>query len=101
MSERAYTDMGAEHSHHHRNSWGNFLRIGYSAVVLEIQSGWIFLQRVTKNMLDAFAGVVNIPRENFLPRLFFRKSKSLTPIVGTLGMMPVKKSGIGLLNPML
>ena len=39
-------------------------------------------------------------QENFLPCLFFVKSKSHSPIVGTLSKMTVKKSGLGLLNPM-
>ena len=69
-------------------------------MVCAIQLEWIFLQRITNNMGDAFAGVENMLWKTFLPRLFFRKSKSLTPIVGTLGMVPVNKSGIGLLNTM-
>ena len=38
-------------------------------------------------------------REIFLPCPFFRKAKSLSPIVGTLSTMLVKKSVLGLLNP--
>ena len=37
--------------------------------------------------------------ETFLPRIFFRKSKYLSPILGNLSMMLVKKEGLGLLNP--
>ena len=33
---------------------------------------------------------------NFLPRLFFRKYKSIPYIMGTLSMMPVNKYGLGL-----
>ena len=32
-------------------------------------------------------------------RLFFGKSKSLTPLTGILSTMPVKKAGLGLQNP--
>ena len=39
--------------------------------------------------------------ETFLPRLFFGKTKTLSPIVGALSMMTVKKSGLGLLNPVM
>ena len=38
-------------------------------------------------------------RETFLPRLFFRKTKTLSPVVGSLSTIPVIKSGLGLLNP--
>ena len=35
----------------------------------------------------------------FLPRLFFGKTKYLSPIVGSLSTMPVKKYGLLILNP--
>ena len=70
----------------------------YAAVVCSIQSEWIFLQRVTWYTGGAFAGVEKMIRGTFLPRLFFRK-KTHSPIVGSLSTMPVKKSGLGLLNP--
>ena len=38
-------------------------------------------------------------REPFLPRIFFRKKKTLSPVVGALSTMTVRKSGLGLLNP--
>ena len=34
-----------------------------------------------------------------MPRLFFGKSKSLSPILGTLNTILVNKYGLGLLNP--
>ena len=71
----------------------------YSAVVRAIQSEWTFLQRVTWNTGDAFAGVDKIIQETFLPRLFFRKTKILSPIVGALSTIPVNKYGLGKLNP--
>ena len=37
--------------------------------------------------------------ETLSPRLFFRKTKTLSPIVRDLITMPSKKSGLGLLNP--
>ena len=37
-------------------------------------------------------------QENVLPRHFFGKSKSLSPIVGNISKMRVNKSGLGLLN---
>ena len=36
--------------------------------------------------------------ETFLPRLFFRNTKTLSPIVGALSTTPIKKAGLGLLN---
>ena len=44
-------------------------------------------------------GVEKMIRENFLPRLLFGKTKTLSPFVGALNTMPVKKAGLGLLNP--
>ena len=38
-------------------------------------------------------------RENFLPRLFFGKTKTLSPIVGDLSKISFKKYRLGLLNP--
>ena len=38
-------------------------------------------------------------QETFLPSLFFGKSKTLPPIVGTLSTLSVKKSGMVLHNP--
>ena len=37
--------------------------------------------------------------ETFLPRLFFVKTKSLSPTVGAPSKMTSKKYGLGLLNP--
>ena len=65
-----------------------------------IQLEWILLQRVTKDMGYAFVGVENIILETFLPLLFFGKYKSLSPIVGILSTMPVKKYGLGLQDPL-
>ena len=78
---------------------GKYTQESYPPVVSAIQSESIFLQRVTWYMGDAFAGVQKIIRETFLPHLFFRKTKILSPIVGDQSTMPVKKSGLGLLNP--
>ena len=49
-------------------------------------------------MGEAFAGVEEMIRETFLPHLFFGKTKTLSPIVGALSTMPVKKSGLVLLG---
>ena len=66
-----------------------------------IQLEWIFLRRVTNNMGCSLTGVEEMLQESFLPRLFFVKSKYLTPIVGTLRAMPVSKSILGLLNSVM
>ena len=63
-----------------------------------IQPERIFIQLVTWETWDVFAGLEKMLQETFLPRLFFRKTKSLSPIVGALSAMPVKKSGLGLMN---
>ena len=38
-------------------------------------------------------------RETFLPRLFLGKTKTLSSIVVALIMMPIRKAGMWLLNP--
>ena len=43
----------------------------YTIVVRTIQSEWIFLQRVTKNTVCAFADVKKLHWGNFLPCIFF------------------------------
>ena len=47
-----------------------------------------------------FSGVENMIWETFLPHIFSGKTKSLSPIVGSLSTILFKKSGLGLLNPM-
>ena len=37
-------------------------------------------------------------REIFLPRIFFGKTKTLSPIVGYLSTIPVRKAGLVILN---
>ena len=78
---------------------GKYNQESYVAVVCEIQPEWLFLQRVTWYTEDAFAGLEKIIWEAFLPRLFFRNTKPLSPIVGNLSMKPINMAGLGLLNP--
>ena len=40
-------------------------------------------------------------RENFLLSLFFENTKTLSPVVGALSTMPVRKYGMGLLNTVM
>ena len=56
-------------------------------------------QYTMKDIGYMFLVVENILQEIFLPRIFFGKPKSLSPIVGTLSMLPVNKSGICLQYP--
>ena len=66
-------------------------------MVCTIQLEWIFLQHVTKGTGHT---VEKLIRETFLSCLFFGKYKSLLYIIRTLSRMPVKKSGLGLQDPM-
>ena len=68
-------------------------------MVHAIQYEWIFLQRLTKYMEQAFTGVGKVLWENFLPCLFFGISKIPPPVAGDLSMFPVKKSGLVIQNP--
>ena len=78
---------------------GKYPQESYAAVVHMIQSEWIFIQRVTWDTEDEFAGLEKILWENFLPRPLFVKTKSFSPTIGDLSMILVKKPGLGLLNP--
>ena len=78
---------------------GKYPLESYAAVVRVIQSEWIFLQHITWETGDMFAGVEKMLREKFLPRLFFGMTKALSPVVRALSNMPVRKSGLRLLNP--
>ena len=77
---------------------GKYPQESYATVVRVIQPEWIFLQFVTWDTGDAFTGVEKMIWETFLSRLFFGKTKTLSLIVGYLSTIPVKKSGLGLLN---
>ena len=68
-------------------------------MVRAIQQEWIFLQHVTWDTGDTFTGVEKVILETFLPRIFYGSTKILSPIVEALSTMPIKKSGLGLLNP--
>ena len=46
-----------------------------------------------------FAGVKKTIRKTFLPCLFFGRKKTLSPAVGDLIKIPVKKAGMRLMNP--
>ena len=54
---------------------GKYPQESYAAVVRTIQSEWIFLQRVTWDTGDTFAGLDKVVQETFFPCLFFRKKK--------------------------
>ena len=80
---------------------GKYPQGSYSAVLRAIQSEWIFLQFVTWDTGDAFAGVEKMIQETFFPRLFFVNTKTFSPIVGTLSTMPIKVARLGLINPVM
>ena len=81
-----------------RKTVGGYLQESYAVVVCAIQPEGIFLQGVTKNMVDVFAGMEKLLRETFFTCLFFGKSKFLTPLIGNLIMMPIKKAILGFQN---
>ena len=77
---------------------GKYPQYTYATVVRAIQSEWIFLQRITWDIGDSFAGVEKMICKTFLTRLFFGKTKTLSTVGRDLSTMQVKKSGLGLLN---
>ena len=93
--------MWEKNIHKIRETVGEYPQEGYDAVVCAIKLEWIFIQSITKNTGDAFVGLQKIIWGAFLPYLFFGKSKTLSPILGTLSTMPVSKAGLGLLSSMV
>ena len=81
-----------------RKITGKYPKYIYAVVVCEIQSEWIFLERVTWDTGDTFAGAEKIIWETFLPHIFSGKTRTLSPIVVTLSTMPIYVAGLGLLN---
>ena len=70
----------------------------YPAVDHEIQSEWIFLKCVTKDMRQAFKGLENFLWETLFTCIFFGKLKTLPLIVGSLSIFPINKSRLSLQN---
>ena len=58
-----------------RKTAGKYTQEHYDAVVHVIQLDWIFLQHISTNMVDAFAGVEKMIWKTFLPSIFFGKEK--------------------------
>ena len=56
---------------------------------------------ITWDTGDAFTVVEEIIRETFLPHIFFRKTNTLSSIVGDLSTIPVNMAELGLLNPVM
>ena len=81
-----------------RETMGRYPQESYAAVARVIQSEWIFLQRVTWDTGVPFAGMEKMLWGKNCPSLFIGKTKTLSPIVGSLSMMLVKKSVVGILN---
>ena len=78
---------------------GKYLHNIYAAVIHEIQTDRIFLQRVIKDTGKAFSGVEKVLQGFVLPHLIFGKSKTLPLVVVTLSTLPVNKAGLGPQNP--
>ena len=74
-----------------RETAGKYPKESYFAMVHAIQPAWIFLQHITTNTGDAFEGVEKMIGETFLHRILFRKIKYISPILGALSTMQVKK----------
>ena len=48
-----------------RKTAGGYLQESYTTVVHVIQLAWVFLQCITRNIGDTFAGVLTIIQETF------------------------------------
>ena len=70
----------------------------YVAVAYALQLKWIFLQRVTKNEVQAFTGWKSFYGKPFCLVFSSKNCKTLHPIVGALSILPVNKSDLVLQN---
>ena len=77
---------------------GKYPQESYSAVAWAMKSEWISLQCVTWDTGGEFAGTEKMLRETFLHSVFSGKTKTLSPILGSLSMMLANKDRLGLLN---
>ena len=68
-------------------------------VAREIQLEWISFQCMTKYLGQEFEGLEKFLRETFLTHILFEKSKTLSPVEGAQITLPLKKTGMGLHNP--
>ena len=75
---------------------GKYPQESYAIVVCVIQFERTFFQFVTKDTGHSFSFVEKFLQETFLPRNFYVKSKSLTPIIVTFSTIPVKKFILGI-----
>ena len=58
-----------------------------------------FLQLLKKNIVQALEELGKVMQETFLLLIFFGRSTNLPPVVGSLSMLSIKKSGLVLQNP--
>ena len=96
---REHTAMREQNIFKIRENAGEYPQKSYYTVVCLIQSDWIFIQCVTWDTGDMCVGVEETIRENVFHRLFFSEIKSLSPIVGDISTMPVKKYVLVPMNP--
>ena len=78
---------------------GTYTQKSYAAVARECQLEWIFLQCTTKDTGKAFLVVEKVLWGIFFASSFLWNIKPLSPVVGSLSTLLVKKSGMGIHNP--
>ena len=82
-----------------RKTAEKYPRESYTAAARAVQSEWIVLKHMMKDMGQALKGLEKVLQETFLPYLFLGILKALLPVVGALSTLPVKKSRLGLHSP--
>ena len=98
MAEIAHADVEEKHQQDQKNHGETSPgELGLSGTYNPIRV--YFLQRVTWDTGYAFERVDKTIWEFVLLHLFFQKTKTLSPIVGSLSTTPIKVAGIILLNP--
>ena len=98
LADREYADVGEEHQHDQQNrgkiSPGE-LRLSsmFNPTRVEISTTCHLVHG------QPVHGSGENDPENLFALSFLRKDENLSPTIGALSTMPVKKSGLGLLNP--
>ena len=78
--------------------WGDFPRKVTPRWYLRFnRSGYFY--NTSQRIQETHFGSVEYALGKLFASPFLQNSKNLSPIVGTISMIPVRKSGLGLLNP--
>ena len=98
LAEIEYSDVGEEHQHNQRKCGEKSPgELRCSGTCNPIRVDILSMHNLGHGRRVCGSGENYLG--NLLPHLFFRNTKTLSSIVGALSTMTVKKSGLGIFNP--